>query len=114
MGGAGDGVPVGEEGDMAQRWNGVWEKVLSIMLTVNVAVMGWLWSALWRLADRMDAHLADRAIHREINAADLVGRPEFEAVRQGGLDAGKNLAERIIRLEEKVDRAAVWRGKDAN
>ena len=90
---------------MAKQWNGVWEKLLSVLLTANIAVMGWLWTALSRIADRLDGHVADRAIHREINLADLVGRREFEATRERETETARGLAERITKVEDRVDRS---------
>ncbi len=83
---------------MGGKWNGVWEKLLSVLLTANIAVMGWLWANVARLAERMDRHCEDRAIHVALSPADLVGRREFEAAR-----------ERMERIEEKVDRLTLGR-----
>jgi hypothetical protein len=93
---------------------GVWEKLLSILLTLNIAVMGWLWTSVARLADRLDKHCEDRAIHQGINVAELVGRREFEASKESVGAAEGSLAARVSRIEEKVDTLAMRRIRDGN
>lgn len=92
--------------------SGAWEKVLSVLLTLNIAVMGWLWANVARLAERLDRHCEDRAIHAGFDAAQWVGRREFEASRENARAAEGALGERFGRIEEKVDRMLVGRGKD--
>lgn len=89
---------------MKRDWNSVWEKVLSALLTLNIAVMGWLWANVARLADRLDRHIADRAIHTELAAADFVGRREFDAWRASDTDAAKRVTEELTKLETRLDR----------
>ena len=57
---------------MGRNWNSAWEKVLSALLTANIAMMGWLWANIARLADRLDKHVEDRVIHREIDTGAFV------------------------------------------
>jgi len=94
---------------MGGKAGGVWEKLLSVLLTLNIAVMGWLWTSVARLADRLDKHCDDRAIHQGVDVAELVGRREFEASRENVNSVEGSLAARVGRIEEKVDTLAMRR-----
>lgn|GEM_PF-3141831 len=98
---------------MGRKWNAVWEKVLSAMLTANIAVMGWLWTNVARLADRLDKHVSDRSIHQELDRNEYLGRREFEAWRQHELAVKEDVSERLGKVEEKVDKVLEGRAKNA-
>ena len=99
---------------MGRNWNSAWEKVLSALLTANIAMMGWLWANIARLADRLDKHVEDRVIHREIDAGAFVARREFEAWRDSEAAAEKRLEEGLDKLEGKLDKAIDGRGRSAS
>ena len=90
---------------VGRNWDSVWDKVLSALLTVNIAMMGWLWTNVARLADRLDKHVEDRAIHREIDSGAFVARREFEAWRDAESAARKRIEDTMDKLEGKIDRA---------
>jgi BMFP domain-containing protein YqiC len=94
---------------MGQKGNSVWEKILSVLLSANIAVMGWLWTNVARLADRLDRHTEDRAIHAQFERGELVARGEFEAWREGELADGENTRERLARLEDRLEKALTLR-----
>jgi hypothetical protein len=95
-----------------EKASGAWEKVLSVLLTLNIAMMGWLWSNVARLAERLDRHFEDRAIHMGFDAAQFVGKGEWQASRESARAAESSLADRLARIEEKVDMMLVGRGSD--
>ena len=97
---------------MSREWSGVWERLLAVLLTANIAVMGWLWANVARLADRLDRHSADRSIHQAVDVGQLVGQREFEVSRENGRTAEAGMLQRLARLEEKVDRIAMRRLND--
>jgi len=96
---------------MAGKWDAIWEKVLSGLLTANIAVMGWLWTNIARLADRLDKHIEDRAIHEPVDRAEFVGRREFEVWREGDAAASKAAGEALARLQDRMERTGA-RGGD--
>jgi len=97
---------------LGKNWNNAWEKLLSVLLTANIAMMGWLWANVARLADRIDKHVEERAIHEPFDRREFVGRREFEARSDGAAAAERGLAARVEKLEEKVERAVEGRKKD--
>lgn len=99
-------------GEPGKGWNTLWEKVLSVLLTLNIAVMGWLWASVARLAGRIDRHVADRAIHQDIQLDALVGRREYETQKDHERTGAQALLSRFDRLEGKMDRFIEGRGKD--
>lgn len=96
---------------MARKWNAVWEKLLSVLLTANIAVMGWLWTNIARLADRLDKHAEDRAIHQPLDRAEFVGRREFEAWRESDAAARSAAAGELKRLQGRMEKALDARGQ---
>ncbi len=99
---------------MAAKWNDVWEKVLSALLTANIAVMGWLWSNVARLADKLDRHASDREIHQPIDQGALVGRREYEAWQQHDKLTTDAVAERLGRIEQRIERITIGRNDNAS
>jgi len=98
---------------VARKWNAVWEKLLSVLLTANIAVMGWLWTNIARLADRLDKHVDDRAIHEPVDRAEFVGRREFDAWRESDAAGRKAVSDEVKRLQERMEKALDGRSADA-
>ena len=97
--------------DVTRQWNAAWEKLLSVLLTLNMAVMGWLWTNIARLAERIDKHVEDRAIHQPLDRGDFVGRREFEVWRESDAAARNAAADELKRLQGRVEKALDERGR---